>query len=180
MLKYPVKNKYGIDIEISKIAVKMHQQLLTRIDTNDYDAYYRCFYNPTGDDSIKVEAYDYENDIYVDILTDISKDLSIFFTVADDASTGNGITFTKGCELYVIANLDNIYANEGRADQRIQSDVVQVLNNIATIAGMEITGIEEGETIFDGLAYIKKYNNMQPYHVFKVNLDISYELLKCI
>lgn len=176
MLRLKQNKAYGIDKEIIKLNERMHEQIINFVNTNNYDAFYRCHENNTPDsDELIIEAFDSDNNNYVDVMTNSQKALISYFVKGQQSTTDDGYNFANNTLLFFVANLKAM----NMTDEELQSKIVTIINNLHSVTGVTISGLNVGEQILEGYKYKRKYNNMDPYHIFNIELEVFYNLNKC-
>lgn len=160
----------GIDIVIDILQKKLFNEL--GWDTNTtYEANHRAYKNET-EDGIIPEVYDGKKE-YRDIYFNDTVDANSFFLV-DDTRTGNR-AYTTTVSIIFQLKLDKIFPNIiHRADEEAHAQVLQVLEINPTSA--KISSLQTGiSNVYSGLLVDQsKFDNMQPFHVFKVDMDVNF------
>lgn len=99
---------------------------------------------------------------------------NVFFIVADEDTTKDGILFEAKVKVVFMLNLEKLLSGKTYwPDAEIQETCYRLLKRIGTI---NPTGIERGiENVFKGFDISGiKLNGMQPYHTFSINGILKY------
>lgn len=182
-MEYVKESPTGIDIHIQKLQRFLFSELKkTWGITNDvfFDCYGRAYRNQVKDGFIP-EAY-IGNKEYREILFDDNRKAITFFGVGENIRYNHG-TATAPVYLIVMVNLAQIKGGITRADEETHVDVQKLLQ--PGRSGFEmlefLTGIENvfkeysGWRAKDGM----KYRDMQPFHCFRINLSLTYNIQDC-
>jgi len=173
-------NPKGLDIVIDNIQRKVYE--LTDLWNVELDGYPRCQIL-MRDGKKTIEAY-LGNDEYSGSL--IFAEENKFFILAGESIEHITNTYYKTTiEIYFILNLEEIYPSiDHRADEEVRVDVLNILNEIS---GVNVIKVEHNtDKVFARFNnrisqnYEHEYtDDMQPYHYFKVLLDIlEYDINK--
>ena len=173
---FVLKNQpIGIDKIINKINSELYSNLTTSAGWTGYEAYHRAYRNDSANGIIP-EVYTGEsidqND-YKEAYLDDRDNASSFFLVSEN----NDITHNQekiDVEIYFKVKLTSLYSElSHRADEEARNDVKVALKNMPYVSsvGQTITGIRNVYSEFrqDNI----KYDDMQPFHVFKINITIN-------
>lgn len=173
----------GVDIHIQKLQSFLYAQTkaLWSLSDDDFDGYGRVYKNQTADGIIP-EAYISDRE-YRDTLFDDRKKAISFFGVGDNISY-NGATATAQIFVIYLVNLGQIKGgDQQRADEEARVDIQKLLQpgRYGTQIVSFETGIDAVFREFSGFRKDKgmKYRDLQPFHVFRVNLSLAYNILDC-
>ena len=137
-----------------------------------YEANHRAYKNETKDGIIP-EIYDGKKE-YRDIYFDDNVSANSFFLV-DDSRTGDK-KYSIIISVIFQLKLNKIFPLiDHRADEEAHRDVLNVLERNPTQAKIQslITGIDN---VYSGLRVDQvEFDNMQPFHVFRVDMEVNYE-----
>jgi len=162
----------GIDINIDKLQVKLFDGLgWDSLPSVTYESNHRAYKNETSDGIIP-EVYDGIKE-YREVVFNDKIDASSFFLV-DDSRSGES-PFNTTVSVIFQLKLDKIFPNvTHRADEEAHADVLNILKT--NQAGAKISSLVVGlSNVYSGLIVdTSKYNDMQPFHVFKVDMDVNY------
>jgi len=149
----------------------------------NYNAYHRALKNPINNGLVP-EVYDIESGTvfgeYTQVLYDDNLDASSFFYTSDSLDTiDNGRLFGTTISMVFQVDLskvaDNIYH---RGDAEIQRIVVNAINKgIYGKVSSVVTGIPNVYSEFDQSQI--QFTDMHPFHCFRVDIDVNYELGCC-
>lgn len=170
-MNYTIENPKGIDNAIQKI----QSHLFSKLSWSEIDAYGRVFENPSKDKGLTLEAYVSKNE-YKDVFTNDSKTATFFFIEDNRHTTNEGIQFKNKIKVVFIINLKKAYPNLiHRADMEAEIEAVELLR---TRANFSMTEIEKGiGEVFKGFNTDRiKLSDMQPYHIFSINGDLTYQI----
>jgi len=164
----------GIDRIIDSIQVVLFNKLGWDTGTT-YESNHRAYKNPRtieGRDGLVPEIYDGKEE-YREIYLNDKIDANSFFLV-DDSRTGDKL-YTVIVSIIFQLKLDKIFPNIlHRADEEAHKQVLDVLERTTLV---KINSLQTGiANVYSGLLVEQsKLDNMQPFHVFKVDMDIDYE-----
>lgn len=160
----------GIDRIIDSIQVVLYNKLGWDTGTV-YEANHRAYKNET-EKGIIPEVYDGKKE-YREIYFNDKVDANSFFLV-DDTRTGDKLYSVIVSIIFQI-KLDKIFPNiVHRADEKAHKQVLDVLERTTLV---KINSLQTGiANVYSGLLVDQsKFDNMQPFHVFKVDIDVNYE-----
>lgn len=173
-MNYTIENPKGIDFTIQKLQT----HLFDKLNWGDIDVYGRVYKNPSEQKGLKLEAY-IGNDEYRDVFTNDAKNANIFFVEDDVHTSKEGIRFVTKVKIVFMVNLKKIYPDiTYRADSEAEMDAIKVIRNNSKFSFEKMEkGIKEsiGEYYTEGI----KLNDMQPYHIFSITGEITYNI-SCI
>lgn len=167
-MNYTIINPKGIDSEIQKIQTYLFEKL----NWGDIDVYGRVYRNPSEQKGLKLEAYIGNNE-YKDVLTDDTKNANIFFIEDDVHNTKEGILFKNKLKIVFMVNLKKASNNTAhRADMEIEIEAIKLVRKQNFSIEKLEKGVKSalGEFDTEGI----KLNDMQPYHVFSVTVELPY------
>jgi|JI61114BRNA_FD_contig_31_7068765_length_1685_multi_5_in_0_out_0_2 hypothetical protein len=164
-MNYLKQNPVGLDAFVQKLQVLLHTQLLSK--WSELNGYGRCYINQ-HDGFKTIEDYSKKNEYSGNLV--FSEGNKFFFATEKDLErTGNGY-YKTSIDLFFIVNVNKIYPSIAhRADEEIRIDVLNVLENQALVEVKKL--VIDIDKIFNKFDY-NRVDNMQPYHVFKLELDV--------
>lgn len=172
-----ITNPQGIDFPI-QYAQKIIYDDLTALWGLGLEGYGRVSKNERNDSVIpelKKQGKEYSGTL----LTSSNK----FFFIKGSKSEGLGGNYFKcKVEIYFILDLKKIKPNIAhRADQEVHKDVIHILSKCGFDSITEIidTDLDTILRDFKGAYGKNKYQDLEPYHIFKVGVGINYNLNKC-
>lgn len=168
----------GIDIPIQKLQTLLYGQILEVWNLEDaaFNMYGRAYKNQISDGSYVPEVYVSKNE-YKDSFFDDSKAVTAFFSY--DNTKLIGLDTTAVVSLIFMVNLDKIKPGTTRNDEEARIDIERIC--IERNYGFFLTGVQTGiDQVFKeyGIKSIK-YRDMQPWHCFRLNFNITYNIYDC-
>ena len=174
-MNYTKTQVTGIDVPIQKAQKLLYDSLSVIWGTN-LNGYGRVYLNNRGK-SIIPEVFLSGND-YKDVLS--LDDNRFFFVKSDSATRISNTRYESDIDIYFIVNLKEVIGRDDyRSDEFVHSNVNTVLNRTDFhIKGIE-TGIDNIISVFK-LEDRDNFNlsDLEPYHIFKVECAIKYDLSK--
>lgn len=162
----------GIDRIIDSIQVVLYNKLgWDSLPNVTYEANHRANKNETANGIIP-EIYDGKKE-YREVYFNDKVDASSFFLI-DDTRTGDKL-YTIIVSIIFQLKLDKIFPLiTHRADEEAHKQVLDVLEKTTLV---KINSLQTGiANVYSGLLVDQsKFDNMQPFHVFKVDIDVNYE-----
>lgn len=164
----------GIDRIIDSIQVVLYNKLGWDTGTV-YEANSRANKTPgklDGKEGLIPEVYDGKKQ-YREVYFNDTVDANSFFLV-DDTRTGDKL-YTIIVSIIFQLKLDKIFPLiTHRADEEAHKQVLDVLERTTLV---KINSLQTGiANVYSGLLVDQsKFDNMQPFHVFKVDIDVNYE-----
>lgn len=168
----------GIDEVIEKVKNDIYDNLVD-LWGGEIDAYGRVYKNINSSNQFKPEAF-YGEGEYKEVFLNDEVSCTFFFLEGDKDTTEDEILFVSDVKVIFMVNLKEIYPNnKGREDERARAVAVDVLRDF-TFHGYTIKGIQKGlKNVFLGLDISQmKYQDIQPYHCFSIEIDLEYYLTK--
>lgn len=165
----------GIDVVINDI----QKAVASSLSWNGYNAYLRVYKNETENglipefykDITQAKVGDYE-EVY---LNDNLNASSFFYTSDNIQSSEDGRMFQTSLSMVFqvdLAAVTNI--QDSRNDEEVHGQVIRAINSsINGKVNSLITGIKNVYSEFDTSKV--KWDDMQPFHVFRVDIDVNYE-----
>jgi len=167
-------NPVGLDIVLDIVQRKLYE--LKDIWGVELDGYPRCQILLTNDGKKTIEAY-LGNDEYSGSLI-FAEENKFFILAGESTERVKGNYYKTTVEVYFILNLENVYPDTlHRADEEVRIDVLNILSEIPQVSIYKIE--HNTDKVF------ARFNNrisqnyeheftddMQPYHYFKVLLDV--------
>lgn len=162
-----ITNPIGLDTTIYNIQKKLYDVLQPKWNVA-LDGYPRC-YSIQREDKRGIEYYKGKNEYKSLIHLEGNK----FFFMAENTQTQTTIeSFTTDIDLYFILNLDQCKpALQNRGDNEVRIDVLNVLKGFSEI-GLNIQVVTDVQKVFQGYDFTFR-NDQQPYHCFKLTLNIT-------
>jgi len=170
---YKKTNPTGVDYPIQKAQKKLHDSLNAKWGV-DLDAYGRAYLLRRGD--IVVPEVFVEDKDYKDVLGyDTNR---FFFTVGNTFSKYSQNWYETSVTIYFILKIKDIKPLVShRADQEVQDDVDLVLRKTDLVIESIETGIDNVLSDFNISDRDNfRYADFEPYHTFKVNCNVRYNL----
>jgi hypothetical protein len=172
---------FGIDISIQNFQKRLHDALITEwgLDGDsmiDYLCYDRCYRNQRKDGFIP-EVYSLNGE-YKEVLIDDKVKVLSFFGIG---STSNYIKDEHLNEstvhLLFFVNLKALKSVTTRPDELIRQEIQSLCE--AEFNGMELTSIQIGIdnilTEYTGADKLIKFRDMNPFHCFRLNFNLTYD-----
>ncbi len=166
----------GIDRIIDSIQVTLFNKLgWDSLPNVIYESNHRAYKTPgklEEREGLIPEVYDGKKE-YREVYFDDNVSASSFFLV-DDSRTGDKL-YTIIVSIIFQLKLDKIFPTIiHRADEEAHKQVLDVLERTTLV---KINSLQTGiANVYSGLLVEQsKLDNMQPFHVFKVDMDINYE-----
>jgi hypothetical protein len=162
-------NPIGIDAKIQRLQTSLFSQLNTLWST-ELDAYGRCYVvEENGERTVNF----YKNPKEYQIIS-VAERNKFFFIHRSIAKKVDTLNYETNIELIFIVDVAKLKPQiMHRADVEVQADVELLLNQFDNIF---VESLEVGyENVLRGIKYIQA-NDMQPYHVFKFNLNVRYNM----
>jgi hypothetical protein len=177
-MNYVKPSVTGIDIPIQKLQSLLYDQIKTIWSVTDstFNMYGRAYRNQLLDGSYIPEVY-VGNKEYKDSYFDDAKSGSAFFTY--ESTKVNGVDTIAVVSLIMMVNLAKIKPGTTRNDEEARVDIERMVSN--GVYGFFLTGIVTGiDQVFKeyGTKSIK-YRDMQPWHCFRLNFNITYNIYDC-
>jgi len=170
---YTKTNPTGIDVPIQKAQKLLHDRL-NDLWCADLDAYGRAYVLDRGDITIPEVFVDGKD--YKDVL---GYDCNRLFFVQDDIVTKvSNKWYETNVAIYFILNLKEIKPTvTHRADEESHNDVDYILHR----TDFNVISIETGiDNVLSDFSISNRdnfnYADFEPYHVFKFNCNIKYDL----
>lgn len=170
------KDAIGKDAKIQRLQKKLYDSLKTtwgftdaQLAKGDFQGYGRCVVmDEDGAKNVKhfVKAKEYRT-------ISVAEKTKFFFLQRRPSESVDARRYETIVELFFIVDLSRIKPGvTHRADAEAENDVEQLLSG----DGIWVKSIESGyELAMSGISY-KQENDTQPYHVFKYNLRMMYDM----
>jgi hypothetical protein len=150
----------------------------------NYTAYHRALKNPRGAGLVP-EVYEIEKNTrygeYKEAFYDDTIDASSFFYTSDSMDTvDNGRLFNTTLSMVFQVDLSKVANNiYHRGDAEIQRIVVNAINKgLYGKVSNVVTGVSSVYSEFDQSQI--QFTDMHPFHCFRVDIDVNYELDCCV
>jgi hypothetical protein len=169
-------NPIGIDKPIQDMQTLLSQGLWPDIPVDNRAFYHRVFRN-FRNGLLVPEVYVGDGE-YQEVLFDDYISVLSWFDVSDETESYDGGQVVQSVGVFFAVNLDDLYPSlSHRAVEEAHNDVRKILGSRPTT--YDITGLTTGAAAygdFDSAAV--KFPNMQPWHIFRFNTNISF-LMTC-
>ena len=167
-IPYEITNPIGIDRKINKLQNKFVRDLWTTMDWNIYG---RSYINANEEKKIP-ESYIGNNEYSRDLFLN-DKTSHCLFVVDPSSVVENGIV-TANVGIIFCVNIDSVKSYTHRGDEEIRNNVLELFDNepYGFVVDEILTGVEDSFQEFD---YKEFRDDMQPYHIFRINCLVSYE-----
>lgn len=167
----------GIDIPIQKLQTLLYDRIKTLwgVTGDNFNMFGRAYRNQLQDGYVP-EVYVGSNE-YKDSYFDDKLAGSAFFGY--ETTKLNGLDTTAVVSLIMMVNLTKIKPGTTRNDEEARVDIEQIC--LERNYGFFLTGIVTGiDQVFKeyGTKSIK-YRDMQPWHCFRLNFNITYNIYDC-
>lgn len=175
---YLKENPVGIDILINEIQLSVYSAL----GWTNYEAYHRAYKNETSNGIIP-EVFKVKpqrvNGEYEEVFTNDRLAASSFFYTEDNRPTADvGRLFNTTLSMVFQCDLTQLETIDYRADEEIHRKVILAINSsIDGEVSNLITGISSVYSEFNTDSV--QWTDMQPLHVFRVDMNVSYEYDCC-
>lgn len=165
-------NPVGIDDVIDYI----QNLLYANLSWTNYESYARAYKNETNE-NLMYEVFTSDND-YKEVLIDDRFNATSFF-ITEDVSTYSERYNTTVSVIFQL-NLKDLYPSIlHRPDEEAHNDVLLILQDNPKF---DIENITKGiRNVYSEIGYgANKFDDLNPYHVFKIDLNVYYEQKCCI
>lgn len=173
---------YVVDVDkyINQLATLLHTKLLSywELDTAEYRAYGRCYRIPAKDNTGFIPAVFKEGTKdYLPVAANDKVTCTSFFGVGETISYQG----QNRVQVHMIfsVNLKRLWDVAYRADMDARRDVQNIVHNKYGFAITDIrTGIENVYQEYNSTTLREKLKaaDMQPYHIFRINFDLTYNI----
>lgn len=169
-----IDNPKGIDRPIQEMQQLFIDKLWTNIDASKKEFNHRVFRNVRNGDLIP-EVYDGSNE-YKEVKFNDNLDVLSWFDVDDSTNSINGEQVNQNVGVFFAVNLKKLYPLlSHRAVEESHVAVRKVLK--LRSSEFEITGLVTGLAAYgDFNTDNLKHPDMQPWHVFRFNCNVSFTL----
>ena len=164
----------GIDYAIQKAQVIIYQELVS--EWGDIITGFGRVYKNTKEGRVIPEMFTSGKDYSGNV---IDRDTRFFFSKSSSSEhIGSGYDFKSSVNVYFIVDLSKAKPTATyRADQEVHRDVLRALE----VTGFHVknlidTGAEDVFSEFKGVFEANKFDDMQPFHVFRCECDLIYDL----
>lgn len=172
----------GVDIPIQKYQTVLYNALKTTwpITDSTFNMYGRAYRNQTPD-GYTPEIYK-GNDEYADSYFDDTLSGSAFWGVNEITKVTNGDVQANLFVIFMV-NLDLIKPGTTRNDEeaRIDTERIAMKRDYGFFLTGIITGIDQVFKDYSGYKTVKgiKFRDMQPWHCFRLNFQVTYNIYDC-
>lgn len=167
-------NPVGVDKHIQRIQRKLYDSL----STGNFDGYGRIY---SIERSGKHLPCWYVSDReYKEVLLSDRLDGSFFFNIDNTQQVDLSDDVTTNCEILFTVNLETMKGSNGRQDEEVIQDVLDVLQKFKGIFNITqvVRGLDLVYSEFRGVA--NYFKDLQPYFHFKVKGNLLYNInIKC-
>jgi len=173
----------GIDIQIQRLQTLLFAKLpaIWGISDTLYECYGRCYRNQK-DEGYVAEVYKGNNE-YKEVYVDDRISAISFFGLTDQTIDMNKV---NKAEVHLIFWVDIKKVKPAllhRGDEEVRKDVEQIIKNKY---GFQLSGIDLGiENVLRDYPgslesdKVIKYRDMHPFHCFRFNFDLLYNISQC-
>lgn len=179
-------NPAGVDVSLQKFQAFIHSRLLAawEIETENtsvYECYGRASRNKTSDGYI-AEVFKQANS-YKEVYLNKALHASSFFGLGARVNNENG-TCTTDVHLVFFTDLEKLKPSIAhRADEEVRKDVLNACTDGLygfTLESVE-TGVENALREYPGSRRDERlvYADMHPYHCFRLNFSLTYDINDC-
>lgn len=170
MIKYPKISPVGSDIEIQELQTIFDDELSAKWSTSEYDSYGRVYIEPKDRKPIIYIG----SEEYIEVLADDTIASISFFRISDNAVKVARDTYNANCDIIFFVNLKTIYPNIAhRADEEARRDVVNLINQVKSFKVLSIAQVYD--KVYDDMKFdFQVQPDMQPYHIFKIQTELTY------
>jgi hypothetical protein len=172
----------GIDIPIQKLQTVLYNQIKTLwpVDDDSFTMYGRAYRNQTQD-GYTPEIYTGNGD-YTDAYFNDTLKASAFFGLGETAKVSS-VDTSANVYLIFMVNLDKVKPGTTRNDEEARIDIERICMNKDYgffLTGI-VTGIDQVFKEYSGYKATKgiKFRDMQPWHCFRLNFNITYNIYDC-
>lgn len=175
----------GIDISIQKLQIYLHEQLLLKwgITTDKYNCFGRCYRNQVKDEGYVAEVYTGGRE-YKEVYVDDRVSATSFFGIGETQDF-NKVNKTE-VHLIFWVNLEQVKPLLHRGDEEVRKDVQKLIDVGPGVFGFQLQGIRLGiENVlreYSGsvdAANVRKFRDMHPFHIFRFDFDLLYNINQC-
>lgn len=157
-------NPIGAD----KVVDRLQKRLYDGLSWASYESYSLAYKN-ADNDQLLPEIYIGGND-YQSVLFNDNFNATSFFLMDDSIEISEGLSKVK-LMIFFQVKLDKLYLNiNHRATEECHNDVLKLLKN-ENVTSLKITPKEVYEEMFQ---IDMNSDDMHPFHVFRIDLNISY------
>lgn len=175
----------GIDIPIQKYQTVLYNALLTpwAITDQTFNMYGRAYRNQDKENNAYTPEVYIGNDEYSDAYFDDTLSGSAFWGIGDMTKVSLAGDITANVFVIFMVNLDKIKNGATRNDEEARVDVERIA--MQRDYGFFLTGITIGiDQVFkeySGYKAVKgiKFRDMQPWHCFRLNFQVTYNIYDC-
>lgn len=167
-------NPVGIDLVIDRL----QNLIYNNVSWVNYESYSRAYKNETNGNLIW-EVFTGGVD-YKDVLFDDKFSATSFFIV-DDNATFNGEKWTTNVGIIFQIDTKELYPLiSHRADEEAHNEILNILQY--NVYEYSVTSLVKGiRNVYTEIGYgANKFEDLEPYHVFRVNLEVDYTQDCCV
>lgn len=175
MSNHVLSETSGIDCEIKNLQEDIYTALGEYF--SKIDGFGRIYKHP-GESGFIPKRYDANKRDYEDVYLDDRVDCSFCFIDGDSHDTEDGLLYKAPVKIVFWMDLE-VLSKDYRADAEAHRIAASILKDDC-VGEFEFKGIDKTvNTVFTGFNTqgIHK-DDLQPYHVFALNIDLSYYLTK--
>ncbi len=175
----------GIDIPIQKYQTVLYNKLKTVWGFTDatFNGYGRAYRNQDKESGAYTPEIYKGNNEYSDAYFDDTLSGSFFWGMGENIKFAKEGDNTADVFVIFMVNLDKIKPGTTRNDEEVRNDVERIA--IERIYGFYLTGVITGiDQVFkeySGYKAVKgiKFRDMQPWHCFRLNFQINFNIYDC-
>ena len=180
-----VKPQISTPVGLDKVIQSLQDDLAGLATTwgiSNYNCYPRCYVNNSQDGNV-VEYFDGTE--YKQLTFNDRVDVESFFfeTGTSQSVDGNPRIQVAPVALVFALNLENVYPLlSHRADMEVRRDILHTVQGNVDARYIQVDGVAiTPQEVFAGLRdFLEDYNDMQPRHILRFDLQITYYLMtKC-
>lgn len=167
-----IVNPKGIDRPIQEMQQLFINNLWTNVENKQF--YHRVFRNEKKG-VVRPEVFSEIRNNYEEVIFDKRLNVLSWFDVADTTNSVDGEQVTQDVGVFFAVNLKKLYPNLAhRAVEETHRDVRNVILERPT--SWKIEAISTGRSAYGDFEAELKGLDMQPWHVFRFNCNVSYTL----
>lgn len=173
----------GVDIPIQKYQTVLYNAILATWTITDltFNMYGRAYRNQTTD-GYTPEVYKGNNE-YNDSYFDDTLSGSAFWGLGEQTKVNLGGDVTANLFVIFMVNLNLIKPGTTRNDEEARVDVERIAlkRDYGFFLTGIITGIDQVFKEYSGYKAVKgiKFRDMQPWHCFRLNFQVTYNIYDC-
>jgi hypothetical protein len=168
-----IANPKGIDRPIQEMQQLFINNLWTSITDKQY--YHRVFRNENKSGNLTPQVFIDNTNDYRDVIFNDSLSALSWFDVAPETTSADAEQYTQGVGVFFAVNLKKLYPTlSHRAVEESHAEVRRIL--MLRASEFKIEGISTGEAAYGDFQSVLNGLDMQPWHVFRFNCNVSFTL----